>query len=149
MKKSALLFIILALLFVFSACIGPGLSDWHYDLPNGYQIVHISARNIICKDNNPVGGNAFVVEAYVSEFCYNDRYIGLKRVDVPEDIQAEIDRSNPVYYLVNMTTKEIYGELSGSEYISKIEELNIENMCDWILTNPAPEGAYCPADLTD
>lgn len=146
MKKSALILLTLALLFVFSACIGPGLSDWHYDLPNGYQIVHVNSRQIICteKDSPGAATSSIIVEAHVSEFCYNDRYIGLKRVDPPDDVQEAIDLSNPVYYIVDMITKEIYGELSESEYTSKIEELNIENMCDWLLTNPAPEGAIYP-----
>ena len=143
MKRIYLIFIIIFLMLVLCAC---GLGDWHYDLPNGYQIVHVNSRQIVCveKDSADAATSSIIVEAHVSEFCYNDRYIGLKRVDPPDDVQEAIDYSNPVYYIVDMSTKEVYGEMSESEYMSKIKELKIENLCDWIATNPTPEGAVYP-----
>ena len=143
MKKKYLAIVMVVIFTLLcSSCFGPGMNDWHYDLPNGYEIVHVSSHNIICVNRNQTG-NTTIVDAQVSEFCFNDRYVGLKRVDV-YDIHEEIDYSNPVYYLVDTLKGRVYGALSEEEYISRIDYFDVENMCEWMATKPAPEGAVFP-----
>lgn len=124
-----------------------GLQDWSYDqLPNGYEIWHINSQDIqlIKRD---VDRTDRKLNRYISEFCYNDSYIGIKRLMIDESIPyqdvhiEEMDTSNPSYYLVDAENDVIMGPYTAEEYANQIEALKIETMCNWIKTVPKPEGA--------
>lgn len=124
-----------------------GLQDWSYDkLPNGYEIWHINSQDIqlIKRDGDRTDRK---LNRYILEFCYNDSYIGLKRLMIDENIPyqdvniEEMDTSNPSYYLVDAVNDVIMGPYTVEEYADQIEALKIETMCNWIKTVPKPEGA--------
>lgn len=84
---------------------------------------------------------------YILEFCYNESFVGLKRLSIDDDIPYasvhidEMDQSNPDYYLVDTENDLILGPMSSDEYYIQIENSGIDNMSDWIKTYPAPKGA--------
>lgn len=124
-----------------------GLQDWSYDkLPNGYEIWHINSQDIqlIKRDGDRTDRK---LNRYILEFCYNDSYIGIKRLMIDDNIPyqdvniEEMDTSNPSYYLVDAVNDVIMGPYTVEEYANQIEALKIETMCNWIKTVPKPEGA--------
>lgn len=122
----------------------PSGQDWQYDkLPNNYKITHININQICLSPSI----NTVLDDFYIMEFCNNDRYIGLKGIMAPQGNKdskpvSELDKSNPLYYLVDTEKKEIFGSFTPDEYTEKLASLEIDDMCDWIKTVPMPKGAY-------
>lgn len=122
--------------------------DWTYDkLPNGYEIVHVNSEDI---ELDKADGDSLdiKIDRYILEFCYNDSYIGIKRLMIDENLPyqeahiEDMDASNPSYYLVDTVNDVVMGPYTAEEYENKIEALKIDTMCDWIKTVPMPEGAH-------
>jgi hypothetical protein len=145
-KKLLLLstFFVLSLLF-FVGCTGiqaPGQNDYTLQLPNNYVVVHNNSKSIEIGlqekksiiefyDNN---GKLIGIQGYVSEFCYNDRFVGAKQVDI--DIESNIDESHPRYYLLDTKKQKIYGPFKSKEQFDKqCTELKISNLNSWKKTN--------------
>ena len=114
------------MMITLTSCIGAGLSDWSYRINDSYEIARSNSEEIIlCKTD----GHIFVSE-YISEFCYNDRYICVKRItyDHPE-IPAQ-------YFIVDMDTDEVYGPYTSQEDFEKEKErIKVGELNDWISTN--------------
>ena len=122
--------------------------DWTYDkLPNGYEIVHVNSEDI---ELDKADGDSLdiKIDRYILEFCYNDSYIGIKRLMIDENLRyidvhiEDMDASNPSYYLVDTINDVVMGPYTAEEYENQIEALKIDTMCDWIKTVPMPEGAH-------
>ena len=63
---------------MFSSC---GVSDWIYDLPNDYSIWSINVNDIaLIKEVDELSENA--LDRYIIEFCYNDAFVGIKRLSI-------------------------------------------------------------------
>ena len=136
--------LLIILAFILTGC---GLGDWNYDLPNGYAIWRINSQDIaLVKLENEYSGTC-VIDRYILEFCYNDTYIGIKRLMVDESIPYQdvnietMDHSNPSYYLVNTLEDKVMGPYTAEEYDDQIKAMGVETMCDWIKTVPKPDGA--------
>lgn len=140
LKSLLCIFCILALIF-FSGC---GLGDWGYDMQNGYSIWRVNSRSIVCGKNSGPNSIDRVVDDYVARFYYNSRYIFLYCVDVPEDVQEDVDSSdpNPDFYIIDVTTDEVTGPLTYEEFDDLLVYILGENEAlSWINTTPRPEGA--------
>ena len=132
------------MIIILTSC---GLSDWAYDkLPNGYEIWRINSEDIeLIKRKGD--STDLKIDRYILEFCYNDSYIGIKRLMIDQNIPyqnvhiEEMDKSHPAYYLVDALNDVILGPFTAEKYEDQIESLKVENMCDWIKTVPTPEGA--------
>ena len=130
-------------ILLFSSC---GLLDWSYKLSNGYEIWRINSNDIVLEK---VSDESYEIalSRYILEFCYNESFVGLKRLSIDDDIPyasvhiEEMDQSNPDYYLVDTENDLILGPMSSDEYYIQIENSGIDNMSDWIKTYPAPKGA--------
>lgn len=144
MKKYILLITII-IVFALLLCSCGGLQDWEYDLlPNNYEIWRINSEDIALVKND---GSICVINRYILEFCYNDSYIGIKKIMVDESVPyhevyiEEMDATNPSYFLVYTVNDTVMGPYTSEEYAIKIKELEIESMCDWLKTVPKPQGA--------
>ena len=152
MKRTtiSIIFAILSLL-LFTSCdasIGPGASDWSYDLPNQYQIIRANSHSISIGYGSTSGtittredDKIYGVDAYVWEFCVNSRYVGVKQVDVPENARDEVRFLNPRYYLIDTLKQNVYGPFKEAEYDKECKKRSVSGMGNWQTTNPAPEGA--------
>lgn len=138
--------LLLLLLRLLPVGIGPGgMGDWAYDrLPNGYEIWRLNSSNIqVVKES----GSIIILDGYVLEFCCNDSYIGIKHISTDEMISQkqadtkDLDTSNPEYYLIDAQNDAVYGPFTANDYQNQLEICQIQNMCDWIPTVPAPDGA--------
>ena len=113
MKNRFLIFVILIILICFSlsSCsfLGQEIhfysSEWEYDLPNGYALWYINRYRISCVERTEDPGQAHpVVPGLILEFCYDKRYVYIKRarefsfIDTPYE---EIDRTDPDYFIVD------------------------------------------------
>ncbi len=127
-----------AVVFLFAVSGKSMTGDWFYDLPNDYAIWRVNSREILVGVESE-HSLEHTLERYVSSFCYNGQWIGLQCVDVPEDLQEEINFSQPDYYLINMYTHEITGPMTLEAY--REATVNFADMTDWIATVPAPDGA--------
>ena len=143
-SKHILLTYFLIVILTLTSC--AGMQDWGYKLPNGYEIWHINV-NDICLVKTEGEFTKKKVHRYITEFCYNESYIGLKRIMIDESIPygdvhiEEMDKTNVSYYLVNTENDDIIGPYTSEEYEAQIESLKIEKMCEWIKTVPKPKGA--------
>lgn len=126
-------------LLMMSSCTS-GRGDWAYELPNEYQVFMCNSHQImiIGNENHVVEGvttNTYV-ENYILEFCYDNQYVGAKRI-VPADIlhatTEEIYNNAPMYYILDTLTGDVYGPFDEDSYLSSCKNLNTQ-MCDWIST---------------
>lgn len=141
------LFVLISAVFVFvCSC---GLSDWDYDLPNGYYVARGNYKWIFLAyaNSDGLGGTITPPEKYVSYFAYNEVYIVAQTVMLPEEIEPDeietfLRHAKITYYVVNSETREVYEQLTEEEYETLISELQITNLCDWIPTITKPKGAW-------
>lgn len=141
--------ILIALLMaILMLAFSQAFQDWTYDkLPNGYEIVHVNSEDI---ELDKADGDSLdiKIDRYILEFCYNDSYIGIKRLMIDENLPyqevhiEDMDASNPSYYLVDTVNDVVMGPYTAEEYENQIEALKVDAMCDWIKTVPMPEGAH-------
>ena len=141
--------ILIALLMaILMLAFSQAFQDWTYDkLPNGYEIVHVNSEDI---ELDKADGDSLdiKIDRYILEFCYNDSYIGIKRLMIDENLPyqeahiEDMDASNPSYYLVDTVNDVVMGPYTAEEYENQTEALKIDTMCDWIKTVPMPEGAH-------
>ncbi|MBR3817366.1 MAG: DUF3997 domain-containing protein [Clostridia bacterium] len=137
--------IISTMVILFTGCFG-GVSDWAYSLPNDYEIWRVNSNSVVFGKNE---GDRFEqeIDRYVISFSYNDRYIGLIRIpmdDIPHDKDIDIetmDRSDSEYYIVDSENDIIYGPYTEKEYEKQLDDLGIQDMCEWIETLQRPENA--------
>ena len=138
--KLVLMGAIITLSMVLSSC--AGMADGGYDLPGEYSIWFINASTVeLCidqKEDGKVWGATSIVENYVSEIAYNEDYIFAKRVYVPEDINKDIDTSNPEYYILVVETGLLSGPFSKKEFKAQIKTLNLNKMPKWMVTSDLP-----------
>ena len=73
------------------------------------------------------------------ETC-NPEHIKIKLDDV-KVIGKEFDKYTPDFYLVDTENHTRMGPFTAEEYDAKLSELGITDMCEWLVTTPAPEGA--------
>lgn len=116
MKKCIKIISIILLVISLSACTsntviyGIHNGDWSYKLPNNYEIWRINSREIVCGKKDGENSLSNVInENYVLEFKYNERYVCLKCVETTQNLYAEIDKSNPNFYIID-TMKTPYTE---------------------------------------
>jgi len=149
-KTTLIVFTVLSLL-LFTSCfapIGPGASDWSYALPNQYQIVRANSHSISIGFGSTKGSTTicdgekiYGVDAYVWGFCENDRYVGVKQVDVPEKARDKVHLLNPRYYLIDTLKQNVYGPYKEEEYNKECKRQRVSGLSGWQVTDPAPEGA--------
>ena len=133
-KSSILSFVLLAL--STSACSGMG--DWTVSgLPGGYEIWKINTRSVVlCLPNveHPTSAKK-IIGPYVFEIWYNDTYICAKQADVPDDLEKAIDKSNPNYYIVDVTDGTCLGPFSEKEFDTSCQEIGIDGSLEWMDLN--------------
>ena len=131
--------LLLFFVLLISGC-ASGRGDWSYELPNEYQVFMCNSHQImiIGKEHHVVENvstNTYV-ENYIIEFCYDNQYVGAKRI-VPADIlhatTEEIYNNTPTYYILDTSTGDVCGPLDENSYLMKCNNLDIQ-MCDWIST---------------
>ena len=148
MKNRHIIIFVLAIAVFLSACSSDfsntqiGNNDWEYDMQNGYEIWHVNSRSIVCGKRNTANSLSTVGGDYVAKFYYNTQYVFLQCVDVPEDINEEINYSNPLLYIIDTKTDTVTGPLSKQEFEeASTNAIGIKESIVWIDTNPRPEGA--------
>lgn len=148
MKKCIKIISIILLIMSLSACASNAISsginngDWSYKLPNNYEIWRINSREIVCGKKDGENSLSNVInENYVLEFKYNERYVCLKCVEATQNLSAEIDKSNPNFYIIDTMKDTIYGAYTNTDFQDKIKDMGLIFNTDWIKTTPIPEGA--------
>ena len=138
-KKILLLCLMLCCCVFMCSCT---LGNWTYDkLPNDYEIWYFDSENIdLAKVHSNGNGGSIIIDGYISAFCYNDQYIGIIRISKEKTMDGTTE-SITEYYLINTSADEVFGPYELERYESYCEELGIEDMGEWINTNPRPEGA--------
>ena len=137
---------LLALAFVLcavaslAACGGKD-GPWTFDLPNGYQVVREESQAVVFgksgEEFNQMIGDRIIA------FCYDDTYIGLKRVPLGSaSAQAEsYDEADVKYYLIDTVNNVQYGPYTKLEYDGQCDVLPNVDLGDWIKTAKRPKGA--------
>lgn len=91
-------------------------------------------------------GYSYVVEEYVACFSYNDNFIAVRKLDVPDHTMFEdiimMDFNMAMYYLINAQNGEVLGPFPDKEaFETACAEQETGILGEWIPTYPAPTGA--------
>ena len=113
--------------------------DWQYELKDGYTIIRVNAHGIELARYNPDwdGYENILNHYYITDFCMNEAYIGVRGIPTA-DIWAtdeELQSSNRVYYLVDISNGNCYGPDSKLEFYNHCEQLSTGDLGDWQSTN--------------
>lgn len=122
-----------------------GAGDWYFTLPNYYYVMHINNHDIsVAKGEEDLIGGPTVLGPFVISFCYNQRYVGIEQLPIPEgtkdntEIDQILEKSTAAeyrYYLIDTQTNEIYGPFLPEEYYQKCNEIGVNDFCEWINTD--------------
>lgn len=113
----------------------PAFSDWEYELPNNYVIFKVNSQCIVLSKYQEHSYDR-VIDAFILEFCYNDVYIGLKRLpwDFTEHSQLldleNYESGTIKYYIVNSENDTIYGPYTEEEFNNQCGTLEITDLCE-------------------
>ena len=121
--------------------------DWRCYLINDYYIIRSDATRIILYNDDP---NRYVnlpmVDKYITCFAYNDRFVAVRKLDVPEgygpDDIFEMNFDEAKYFIVDTETDEVYGPYESAEdFESGCKEIQTGDLGEWIDTYPPPKGS--------
>ncbi len=121
--------------------------DWTFDLIGGYSIWRVSSVRLVLGRYNNMGLSLHaVIEPYVTCFAYNERFIAVRKLDVPNGYRQEdifnMDFDQAEYFIVDSQTDEVYGPYGLYEaFDAQCVALGTGDLGNWIDTYPAPEGA--------
>ncbi|MCD5407442.1 MAG: DUF3997 domain-containing protein [Desulfotomaculum sp.] len=131
MSKKTLIILVCLITFA-TGCVGPGVSDYGYDLINGYEVVRWATDRIVI--NGPSG---IVIKSRVTKVAWNERYIlafqypliseegdvDVDEVDAGGD--AYPDKKNPNYWIINSENDIVFGPYNEEEFKDKRAEFEI------------------------
>ena len=121
-------------------------------LPNNYKIEHVESYPITFLSNDKkfikrkvedsVIKSHIIIENYITEFCYNNRWIAVKRVDIPEQViqsrnLKNVNLDDVEYYLLDTYNNKLKSHMNEEEFKNYIKEKEIKDLCEWIPTFPA------------
>ena len=116
-------------------------------LINGFALSCDNGHRLICKDWFYTYPNQTSVSSYVTEYCFNNRYIGAKRVPFTSEtsIRELLEKAEKVDYYVIDTVKnnyngKLYGPYSKEKYEAQLTVLEVDSMGEWINTLLRPDG---------
>jgi hypothetical protein len=143
MRKNGLKGILFVAL-VFTACItGPGLGDWRYKLPNGYEMWQGSPESVVIgllsssgytlsiNENNWADGVLIGVPNTIIDFCHNERYVGARTIPIE---YLDLPETEYVYYIVDTEMRHVYGPMNEQEYVKTISDERFGDLGRWIST---------------
>lgn len=122
--KVSKLFILVLLLVGFSAC--AGIADYQITLIRDYDVVRTSSESIfIAKRIDETSHNASSIPVSKEGTLTEDHpeYVTQVAHDYDRYILAKTDKD--LYYILDTTTEEVYGELNLAEFTNKKKELGI------------------------
>ena len=115
---SVLLVIGLIIIFIITM---PKKNNWVYEIHDNYEIVKTSDTDIYLEKDKKK-----MVNEYVSEFSYGEKFIMLKTVDTDVNVK---------FYIIDTSNDSIYGPFTDYEVFNKIkEEVVDEEVSEWIDT---------------
>lgn len=142
--------LLFALLCLFTSFAGPGLNDWTYVLPNGYEMWHINSRQIkiglaenqglALTDNE---ANSIGIPAHIVAFWHDDRFVCAQTI-LPDDVDAYGDGRTveTSYYLLDTLEQYVYGPINeATEFDAIVEQVIGDAEVPYVQTWPKPEGA--------
>ena len=107
------------------------MNDWEYPLINEYRVEHISSDYIAL--THPTAGEI----GSVLRFSYGNRFIA---IEVSQNRENEGE-----YFIIDSKNHQKYGPLyTMEEYNDLLQDLDADNMGEWIVTIPAPKDALFP-----
>lgn len=110
-------------------------NDWSYKLYYNYEIWHINSDTIVLGKIKSPHSLSYVVDSYISAFCYNDTYV------VVETLPNGKEGENHDYYIIKMDQDEVYGPYNTTTLNQEINNHDIGELCDWISTAERPKEA--------
>lgn len=135
--NSRWLIVFVAILLTISITACGGLGDWTFDdLPGeGYEITRFNGQDISLDKSGKT-----VIDRYIIAFCYDTKYIGVQRIPIHTPYNEifnveDLDFSTLEYFLVDTQTDIIYGPCTQDEYANYLDEFNISEMTEWIVTD--------------
>lgn len=131
MKNSVIICVLFCISLMLVGCIGPGISDYAYDVGTDYELVRSSAHQISIR---PQDGNNVTwpkIEPKVVEIAWNERYVAAKQLGLKRRSENDSymipDESITNYWILDTIEHVLYGEYDLSAFNQKMEELGLSN----------------------
>ncbi|MBO4298462.1 MAG: DUF3997 domain-containing protein, partial [Clostridia bacterium] len=80
------------------------------------------------------------IDAYISAFCYDERYVCVKQLESRTD-SASMNDGAAVFYVIDTLEDSVFGPYTDDTLATKMKELNSTLPGEWIKTVPRPQGA--------
>jgi hypothetical protein len=134
-RKHYIIFMIIAILLTGCSdlMLGPGLSEYEYDVGDKYKLITTSAHQVVVipKDQT-LNSNLPRIEAKVTKIAWDEKFIiveqlGFKRKypDKPNNTYMEPDESKVSYWILNVEESKIFGPFSKDEFVKQREGLKV------------------------
>ena len=138
-KYNSLVLALLVVIFVISGC-AAGRGDWEYDLLGEYSIDRLNAHGIalIINEGPEESGSYVIPNYYVTDFCVNERFIGVKGVRTASTwaTDEELRNKDRVFYLVDAICNEVYGPYVDMDgFMEQCEMVDTGDMGCWCSTD--------------
>lgn len=134
-KCNYIIFIIIAILL--TGCgdlmVGPGLTEYEYDVGDKYKLITISAHQVVVIPKD-LTLNSYLprIEAKVTKIAWDEKFIiaeqlGFKRKypDNPNNTYMEPDESKMSYWILNVEESKLFGPFSKDEFVKQREGLEV------------------------
>jgi len=137
MKKTiSLIASALALIIAFplTACIGPGVQDYEYQVADGYKLVRSSAHMIQVVPNDGWRSDDEIIPAKVVEIAWNHEYVIAKQLGMVRRSHEENDTymvpdvSQVYYWILYAPEGKRYGPFDEAEFQNKLIEFKLTNL---------------------
>ena len=150
MKRMLFLVIVIFEHLLSASCIGPGLNNWSYELPNGYAIWYMNSNSIkigllyadstgltLYNEHKELIG----IPSKVVEFCFNSQYIFAKTIFPTDTKFSESENNIYHYYILDSLNRKLIGPFYNSkDFLEIVISLSLqEKMSDWFSTTYSPK----------
>lgn len=119
---------------------GVGNNDWGVNFNNDYAIWRINSERICFGKKETPYSMRYVVDSYISAFCYNEKYVVLECFPEGKESQNSEDAKRE-YYIMDLENEKLLGPYDDSEIETNISNIDLGILSDWVSTSPIPKEA--------
>lgn len=131
---SLICFLLVSLVFISGCSAGRG--DWKYELIEGYTINRINAHGValVHYDGSGVSGTYVISNFYVTDYCLNQRFIGVQGIPTADmwATDTELSVETRTFYLLDASNDILYGPYANvNDFTTQCNTLSSGNMGEW------------------
>lgn len=123
-KFLSLSLLLIIFIIALSGCyVGPGVTDYSYNLCGGYKLYKCSAHDIKVVPKSGWNDNTPVIPTQVLNIAWDKQFIIATQQDIKENGKAASDKIN--YWILDTKTPMVYGPLNKTDFENEKKNLKI------------------------